>query len=35
MGEIRMNEKLKKLLEQLLTEVDNHTYDLVKNNRSY
>lgn len=25
-----MNEKLKKLLGQLLTEVDNHTYDLVK-----
>lgn len=23
-------EKVKKLLEQLLTEVDNHTYDLVK-----
>ena len=25
-----MSEKLKKLLGQLLTEVDNHTYDLVK-----
>lgn len=30
MGEIRMMDKIKKLLSHLLTEVDNHTYDLVK-----